>query len=265
VTDTAHAPNYLRSGRWVPIVVFALVMAVGCVLLARWQWSRLDDRRVANAAITANENQPPVAPDGLAAAGADTPADDVQWRSVTTTGEYLPDGQRLVRQRPFNGANGYYVLAPLDTGARDRPPAVLWIVRGWIPAGPDARTPSQVPELPTGVVTVTGRARPWEPPVDETGLPSNQIQRIGPDALNSAVAAPSYPFWVQAASEDPAPDDAPARLPEPKLTEGPHLGYAVQWVMFSLGALVGGFVLIRRQREYFAEDQAALARAHEGD
>ena len=34
---------------------------------------------------------------------------------------------------------------------------------------------------------------------------------------------------------------------------------AIQWVMFALGALIGGMILIRRQREYFAEDQEALA------
>jgi cytochrome oxidase assembly protein ShyY1 len=259
VTTTAPAPSYLRSGRWVPIVIFAIVMSIACVLLARWQWSRLDDRRAANAVINTNEGRPAVGPSELAPAGAEAPRGDVQWRLVRATGTYVGEGQRLVRQRSLNGGNGYFVLTPLATLTPQRTEAVLWVARGWIPAGPDARTPSTVPEPPAGEVTVTGRARPWEPPVDESGLPPSQIQRIGPTALTPAVEGPSYPFWIQAAAEAPSPAEVPQRLPEPKLSEGPHLGYAIQWVMFALGALIGGMILIRRQREYFAEDQEALA------
>jgi cytochrome oxidase assembly protein ShyY1 len=265
VTDTAPAPSYLRSGRWIPIVIFAIVMAIACVLLARWQWSRLDDRRAANTVINANESLPAVDPSALAPAGAETPRGDVQWRLVRATGTYDDEGQRLVRQRSLNGGNGYFVITPLVTLGPDRTEAALWVARGWIPAGPDARTPSAVPEPPSGEVTVTGRARPWEPPVDESGLPPNQVQRIGPGALSAAVDGPAYPFWVQAALEDPAPAEVPQRLPEPKLSEGPHLGYALQWLMFSIGALVGGIILIRRQREYFTEDQAALTAHEEGN
>jgi cytochrome oxidase assembly protein ShyY1 len=101
--------------------------------------------------------------------------------------------------------------------------------------------------------------------VDEQGLPAGQIQRISPGALVQAVPDEPYPFWIQALQEDPEPSDVPQRLPEPKISEGPHLGYAVQWVMFAIGALVGGMIIIRRQREYFAEDQAALAATDEGN
>lgn len=239
-------------------------MAVGCVLLARWQVSRLDDRRSANAVVQANEAASPVAPLELATPGAPVSVDDVQWRQIVARGAYLTD-QVLVRKRVVDGANGYYVLAALSTReGSTSSDADLWVVRGWIPAGADARTPSAIPPVPTGEVVVEGRARVWENPVDETGLPAGQVQRMNPESLSPFIESPSYPFWIQATSETPAPSVAPRRLDEPKLSEGPHLGYAIQWVFFSIGALVGGVVLVRRQREYYAEDVAASATASAG-
>lgn len=266
MTTRTEAPTYLRSGRWVPIAIFAIVMAIACVFLARWQLSRLDDRREANASVVANESARAVPPRELGSPGAPAPIGDVQWRSVVARGEYLPNAQLLVRKRSFDSATGYYVITALSTrGETPSEAAVLWVVRGWIPAGADARTPSSVPPAPTGEIVVEGRARVWESATDEAGLPPGQIQRIDPSALSPTITADGgadvYPFWVQAAAERPTPDPEPQRLAEPKLTEGPHLGYAIQWVFFAGGALVGGIVLVRRQREYFAEDQALAAEA----
>lgn len=226
-----------------------LAMAVGCVVLARWQWHRLEDRRIDNALISQGLSSEPAALAELTRTAQD--GDAVDWRRTTVSGRYDAADQVVVRNRSLSGSTGYYVATPMTTsdGAR------VWVVRGWIPAGPDARTPSTVPTPPAGVVEVTGYARPFETAVDETGLPPGQIQRLSTDNLQESTSA--TPFWLQAIDEDPAGRDAPDRLAPPSLSEGPHLGYAVQWVLFSIGAVVGGVVLIRRQREYFESDQNA--------
>jgi cytochrome oxidase assembly protein ShyY1 len=51
-------------------------------------------------------------------------------------------------------------------------------------------------------------------------------------------------------------------VPPPELSEGPHLGYAAQWFIFSTIALVGyplvlRRVVIRRGKEVDDEDAAA--------
>ncbi len=50
-------------------------------------------------------------------------------------------------------------------------------------------------------------------------------------------------------TEEPAPATAPARLPVAEITDGPHLSYAVQWILFVGVAVVGYVVLIRREAE----------------
>jgi cytochrome oxidase assembly protein ShyY1 len=233
------------------LVLFVIVMAIACVFLARWQFHRLDERRAANASVATNEAQATLPAEQLAdeaRAGA-----DVEWRRVTATGTYDSSDEVLARKRPFNGRVGYYVVTPLDTAD-----GTVWTVRGWIPAGVDARTPSAVPPAPTGTVTVTGFARPWEVAGAESDLPPGQIARISEAALGSA----RLPFWIQVAEEQPsAVVDSLERVEVPDRGEGPHLSYALQWSAFALMALIGGVILLRRQREYFAEDRA-LAEAH---
>jgi surfeit locus 1 family protein len=59
---------------------------------------------------------------------------------------------------------------------------------------------------------------------------------------------PLLPAYLQLRSSDPAQGGAyPEPLPEPTLDEGPHLGYAVQWFLFSAIAMVGYPLILRRR------------------
>jgi surfeit locus 1 family protein len=57
-----------------------------------------------------------------------------------------------------------------------------------------------------------------------------------------------YPvLGVYLAQESPAPGPAgPQPSAELDLTEGPHLGYAIQWFAFAAIAIVGGLLWLRR-------------------
>ena len=59
------------------------------------------------------------------------------------------------------------------------------------------------------------------------------------------------PAYVQLVSSTPGevnPEGAPELVPlgRPELSEGPHLGYAVQWFTFTTIAVVGYALLLRR-------------------
>jgi surfeit locus 1 family protein len=55
------------------------------------------------------------------------------------------------------------------------------------------------------------------------------------------------PVYVLLQSQQP-PQDLPAIVPVPTLDEGPHLSYAIQWFAFATIAVVGGAVLLLRDR-----------------
>ena len=56
-----------------------------------------------------------------------------------------------------------------------------------------------------------------------------------------------YPVWLQLESPAASSGQLPVPLPEIELTEGPHLGYAVQWFIFTTVAVVGYPIILRRR------------------
>jgi cytochrome oxidase assembly protein ShyY1 len=242
--SSAAAPR----SRWVTATAFALIVSVSCLFLARWQWHRLHQREAINAVIIANYNRPPVRLDSLLQAGEPLAPNEL-WRQVVVTGRYDTSQEVLVRKRAYNEATGYWVMTPLRSTS-----GVVWCVRGWIPAGSDARTPSTVPPPPPGTVIVTGHLRVPEGASNNAGLPTGQVQRIDIDALASGTSEPTYRAWLQVTDERPSANPSPVRLVPPEVSNGPHLGYVIQWCMFAAGAWIGLWVILRRSRELDEED-----------
>lgn len=259
---TPQPPRTASAALWRDRRLWALGFVVVLVvpaffLLARWQFHRLEERRVENAAISAHVDAAPVAVADVMTAGAD-PASvgpEQEWREITATGTYEPVGEQLVRRRPLDGENGFWVVTPL----RLADGSVLLVNRGWVAAGADATSSPDVPAAPGGDVTVTGRLRPSQS-ADPAArdLPAGQVSDL--DVRAAAVDGPVFPGYLELVSSDPPETGDPAvrQLPLPSLDEGPHLSYALQWIAFAAIA-VGGFVLLvrgeaRREREHGAPD-----------
>ena len=230
-----------RRWWWVTLLVLALML-----LLARlgiWQLDRLAQRRAANAQLLAALAAPPIAlNDELAAYATMAPADvpeDLANRDVTLVGQYDFAQQRVVKLQPLDGRPGVHLLTPLvlDGVAVDGPQAVL-VDRGWIP---DAEYEAgQRFDTATGPQTVTGyfaltetiRRRTAEAVVPTS--PNDEVFRVDIAALQDEMPYPLAPFYVKVAPV--AGDEAlPVEIAkEIDLSEGPHLGYAIQWFIFSL-------------------------------
>jgi len=226
-----------RIRRWSGYVVFAILFAIACAFLANWQFSRNEQRSHANGLIANNYNAAVVPLDELldGTSGFD---DDDEWRPVELTGEYLADEQILARNRSHGDTNAYEALVPfqLDDGR------IIVVDRGWVAPGYEADKPDAVPAVPTGEITVVARLRPSEDlPRSGRTAPEGQVPTIhvpsiaamlGDETISDAYALmdDEYP----AAAERPFAIDAPEQDP------GPHLSYAVQWILFA----VMGFVFI---------------------
>lgn len=235
--------RFLLSRRWVGLLAVALLVALACVLLGRWQLDRLGQRHERNDLLRRNLTSAPVAPGDLLAVGRE-PAEGDQFARVRATGHYDEDRRLLVRTRPFEGQVGYYVLSPFVT---DDGTALL-VVRGWVPDGPTAESLPDVPPPPSGEVTVTARIRQSEPPSTTGTPPEGQVTRIDVPAIATTLPYPVYGGYGEVTAERPQLRDHPERLPAPEPSEGPHLAYAFQWFLFALLAL-GGYVLLARREE----------------
>ncbi len=255
------------AARWAGYVAFAVVFAIACGFLANWQFTRNNDRERQLSLIAANYDAVPVALADLIPEGAAFDDDD-QWRQVVLVGEYLPGEQLLARNRAHGGTSAFEVLVPLRmTDGR-----VVVVDRGWVPPGAAQPEPDEIPAAPTGEVTVVVRLKPGEPlPRSGRTAPEGQVPTIHlpliAETIGSGAAALTDVFGLMV-SEDPAPATTPQALESPSEDPGPHLSYAIQWILFA----VMGFVFIwymirteRRHRSEDAEDDAARSRRRDRD
>lgn len=242
------ARPFLRP-RWLLLHLLVLAVAAACVGLGVWQLRRLAERRSANAALELRRAEAPRPLGELLAEG--DPADLAQ-RRARAVGRYDAEREVLWQRGLANGGEpGYQVLTPLLL-ADGR--AIL-VERGWVPFALSA-PPVAEAAPPAGEVTVEGALLPSRGPPE--GFWANLAPRNPPgelaitaypdtERLSAQMPYALVPVVLELASQTPPqPGDLPVVLPEEPLSDGPHLGYAIQWFSFALIGLVGyGFVLRR--------------------
>lgn len=241
--------RFLLRPAW---IFFHLLVAGAIVLMVNlgfWQLDRLDERRAFNAQVIERTQEPPVELASVLDAVADgtLTADEAEWLPVTVDGTYL-DGQVVEFNNSQGGRAGDNVLTAL---ALDEPSDAggdtVVVNRGFIPLGLD------VPPAPATAVTVVGYVRQTQ--VRDVGGVTDaddgdtltEIRRIDLDRLARQFPGDLAPVYVQLIGGDPAPsigDPEPVVLP--RLDEGSHLSYAMQWFIFSLAVAVGWVLAVRR-------------------
>lgn len=226
--------------RWLGWFALVLVVSLACVWLGRWQWGKYEDRSARADRITAHYEAKPVPVDEVLT--TDPVAVEDEWTRVEATGEYLPDEQLLVRNRPLDGTYGYEVLVPLRLGDGD----VLVVDRGWVPNSPKgADVAPEVPATPEGRVTVTGWVRLGESSLGRH-LPAGQVASINLGEVAEQVDADVLGGYLELQQESPDAD-RPEPLAVPDTDTGPHLAYAIQWWIVIPALWV--FVVLALRRE----------------
>ena len=252
--------------RWTAYAAVAMVFAIACAFLSNWQFSRNAERSGQLALVEANYDAQPVALDELIPSGSALVAGD-QWRPVVLVGQYLEEERLLVRNRAHGGAAAFEVLVPfrLEDGR------VLIVDRGWLPPGEEQRVPDAIPAAPEREVTVIARVRPGEQlpssgrSADDGQVPTINLPLIA-DVLEPATGdALERSAYGIMASEDPAPPARPTALESPSEDPGPHLSYAIQWILFAIMGFVFIAYVIRSELRHRREDrEEELERAARG-
>lgn len=239
----------LRTRRWRGFTVVVVVSIAAFGLLSAWQWSRADERRLERLELQAALAADPA---DIATVDLRSPA-AVAWNPVTVRGTYLPDAQAVVRKRPLDARNGFWVMTAMRTDD-DR---VVWVNRGWLPAGENALSTPPVPSPPTGTVAITGYLREGDQAAADanTGLPEGQVAAPAIALLPPIDAEPVY---VQLATSTP-PQEGLVPIPLPTIDEGRNVSYAVQWLLFAAVAIAGWYYFLQREAREDAERATAPA------
>jgi cytochrome oxidase assembly protein ShyY1 len=222
--------------RWLSYLLLTVIFAGACVGLGMWQFARRDEAQREIARVLTNFDSAPVS---LATAIPDdaTFDDSHKWQPVTVTGTYLVEKQLLVRSRPHQQEAGYEVLTPLllNDGR------IFVIDRGWLPAQSTQDALPRIPVPPAGTVTVVARVKAGEPSIAGRGISNGQLATIELPLIAAQLSQPTITGgYGLLSSETPAATEKPplAAL-RPEVDEGPHLSYALQWMLFAAMGFFG--------------------------
>jgi cytochrome oxidase assembly protein ShyY1 len=231
--------RFLLRPKWIGFHLLVLGAMVAMVNLGFWQLRRLDEREAFNAVVEARYDAAPRAIDDVLTPGAD-PA-DLEWTPVTVTGTYRPDETIRIVNRSQNGFAGDNIVVPLAL-ADGR---LLLVNRGFLPLGLD------LPPAPEGEVEVVGRLRPSQE--RRTGQLTDaatgdlaEAQRVDIERLTPQLGGEVLPMYVDRYDSTPAEPVDLEPVVKPDLSEGPHLGYAVQWFIFTVAVGVGWVLAVRK-------------------
>jgi cytochrome oxidase assembly protein ShyY1 len=229
--------SFLWRPRWLVAHLLVVVTVVGFVNLGLWQLRRLDERRAANAEVTAG-----LAADEAPLAALLADGDASEYRRAQVRGRYRPGDEVLWAYRTRDGRPGHEVLTPLETTD-----GLLVVVdRGWVPLDL-GDPPITAAAPPGGNVVVTGLVRNSLPVRGSTPDDETLVASVDLDLLADRWGRDVAPVWLQLQSQQPAQSgDLPLAPTPPALSEGSHLSYAFQWFAFALTAAVGYPLLLRR-------------------
>ena len=235
------------SRKWLLATLLVFLGTALCIRLGIWQLDRLDQRRAFNNQVISMRAMPPL---DLNTSGVDG-ISTMEWRAVTVTGKYDFENQVAIRNQYFHDQYGYHLLTPLlfQGGA-------VLVDRGWIPADGNSAPADWRKYDEPGEVTVTGQIRLGQSKPAFGGVADALPADGSPlwvwnngDVEKMALQMPYPILGVYIQPEVNVEDDVPPIPYQPtvELTEGPHMGYALQWFTFATILFVGYPFFLRKQ------------------
>lgn len=226
------------SRKWIAATIFVIMSMAVMARLGIWQLDRLEQRRAANAVLAASLASAPLLlptalPDDLAS---------IKDRQIVAAGQFDLDRQLVLLLKKWHGRTGVHLITPFLIA--DSQMAVL-VDRGWIPQADYDNGRLGQYDI-TGPVQLEGYAGLSQPMpragnVPTLAGPQTEIYRINIAALQPHFPYDLLPIYIQQAPQDNSTPPFRA-APEIDLSEGPHLGYALQWFLFT--TILGGGYLI---------------------
>lgn len=272
--------NFLTPG-WVITAILVLAFTYAAFsFLAPWQLGKNKDKNAFNQRLEQSLQTDPAPITDVIPGDGGSVGVEKEWTRVALQGQFLPDKEVLLRNRPVESAHSYQALTPfrLDGGQ------TVLVHRGWVAVEGDGAAP-KLKRAPGDYVKVTGFIRMSEAVPDAkptesqgytqvTGMSTKQISEVtdeelaadyvqldseSVDRLNGMAGGGAD---GDGSGEDGGAPDLQA-LPLPHLDGGTNLSYGIQWIAFGILAPVGlgWFVYAEmRERRREREESAEVAR-----
>lgn len=227
----------ILSIKWILTTVLVLIGVGVMVRLGVWQLERLKWRQSFNEHYLTQIKAPVL---NLNENTLNLPLTGMEYRSVEVNGVYDFEHEVYLQNQVYENLPGYHVLTPLIIQNSQK--AVI-VNRGWIPLNSaDMEIKSMQPE---GAIEVSGVIRVGLNETDfKNGLGKAEAdgtirywKYINLEQLSKQLPYEIEPIYIEVKNDQESGYPTPA-FKEIEITQGPHLGYAIQWFFFA--ALLGG-------------------------
>jgi len=238
----SRLPSLLFNRQWWWTTLLAIAGVMVLVRLGIWQLDRLDQRRAANTELL---RQLSAAPFQITGDFAPDDPSTYKDRKATATGRFDYANQILLTQQSWEGNPGSHVVTPLILDGSDK--AIL-VDRGWVPAaaarsgdlsqfdGPEEQTVA-------GTIMLSQTLSRGRQTI--TDGPQQEWYRVDIGSIQKQMSYPLLSVYLQQSPTE-GEQELPYRQPvEIDLSEGPHLGYAIQWFIFATLLAVGYTYYVR--------------------
>jgi cytochrome oxidase assembly protein ShyY1 len=231
--------------RLITVSILALLLVFGCVQGALWQYDRYETRHANNELIRKNISIATLLTEDELSSKT---ASEIAWRSISLEGNFDPSKEFLIRNRYHEGKYGFGVITLFISNSGKR----YWIDRGWVIAGKDAQTPPVIQKVDSLPIEITARVRTSE---IESRVQGSVFALPVADSTpklvkwNSEQAIETEPIYfdlISSSNPEVTPEVATA-LPE--LSDGPHLAYSFQWILFIFLVLFAWYLVLREDRK----------------
>ena len=256
------------TGKWLLATLLVIAGTFVMIRLGFWQLDRLDQRRIFNAHVLEQTSQPLLDlneafhGNSLKNSIAIT---EMEYRKVKVAGAYDFENEVALRNQVYKDQYGVHLLTPLKIEGTHY---AVMVDRGWIPgndfevglsAGNWANFRENGPVEVEGVIRASqtkpdfGRISDPVPAAGEERVLAWNLANL--DSMQKQTPYSILPVYVQQAP-DPTWTALPNRsVPDLEITEGPHLGYALQWFSFA-GILFMGYPIY-----FYRENQVTNSKA----
>jgi len=276
--------------KWILTTLLVVAAVAVMIRLGIWQLDRLEQRRAFNARVEAQISQAALQ---LNTSTPDASLTEMEYRQAEALGEYDFTNQIALRNQALNGQWGVHLLTPLRISGSD---AAILVDRGWIPGSVyesgDWSRYNQAGEVEVRGVIRRSQSHPdfgrRSDPTPVPGGPRLETWNlVNVDSIAKQLPYPLYPVYLQETPQglgvalladtgssmlnSGMPSDRslePGAIPERpistrpqlELSEGSHMGYAIQWFLFAIILGVGYPFFIRKTEKDSAREKRKTGR-----
>ena len=226
--NVIERPKYLKP---ILYTLFSITVLIILIRLGLWQLDRLEWRRSFNDHYLEQIALPELNLN-------DNPDTDIllssEYRKASVSGKFDFSHQVFLQNQVYQNLPGYHVLTPFILENLNK--AVL-VDRGWISLE-DINQMEKIDQLSNSIHQIQGVVRLGE---EKNSFGSNfarsendpnYLLLVDIERLDERISYDLLPVYIQV--EKKIIDSLPyPQIVEEEITEGPHLGYAIQWFFFA--------------------------------